>query len=327
MSADTEGAVRNQRERFPRDARLNGPSCLLTAQGENSGRSRSRTKGGAMTVWNRIESLCSWACMIVMSALCVASCTGETNNEQPSGEEQNGSEEVQYGSSRVTRSVQSVNLDWVDNEDEFARFAVENFRKINNYDGLATQADLSKQVLFQLYRTDKARMAREAYKREKSLPAKAGETNGDYSFVPGRRSFRRKAYRTPFFEELKNDPLVAISDIGEALVRSRVSREERVELLRLLHAIVRQVNESEIKTKAKDLFLQYSLRTFPPSVKDYTPYLSFAYYARLETDASVRIANGERFAQAEHADIPPNVARRMFRKTIPNPSSPSRGAR
>jgi hypothetical protein len=211
---------------------------------------------------------------------------------------------------RGTPSKRQAKLNRMFQGEEFTRFQAKNRAKARHYAGLASEPNLSTQILYQLHRSEKVRKARA--QRRKRLPVQVAQAPGSRAFLPHNRSLRRYAYRTPFFAALRTNRMQALDDIREALSRGRASKPERVEMLRLAHALVRDRTDPAATLFAKNLFLTYALGDFDPRAQDYTPHLAFAYYARLETVPSVRQANGTRFTQRSHAAIPPPMARRMY---------------
>lgn len=197
---------------------------------------------------------------------------------------------------------------------EFQDYQVRHALRVAHYDGLATQDDLATQVLFQLYRGEHLRELDEKEDAEEAKIATRRSiqpTTARRGFMPQARSARRHFYKTPQFARLKANRRAAVADIGTALGRVALPRSERVELLRLLHALVKDNTDAAATRSAKSTFLGYALRTFDARTQDYTPHLAFAYYGGLETDAATRASNGARFMRTPHAAIPPHLARRI----------------
>jgi hypothetical protein len=198
---------------------------------------------------------------------------------------------------------------------EFQDYQVRHALRVAHYEGLATQDDLATQVLFQLYRGEHLRDLDEKEDAEEAKIATRRSiqpTTARRGFLPQARSSRRHFYKTPQFARLKANRQAAVADIGTALGRVSIPRSERVELLRLLHALVKDNTDPAVTRHAKSTFLAYALRAFEPRTEDYTPHLAFAYYGGLETDDATRASNGARFVRTPHSTIPPHLARRIY---------------
>lgn len=252
---------------------------------------------------------------LISLALCAWACGGA-----PPDTPEQGSTELRAPSKR------QLKLDRMVTGEEFENYQIRHAGRVAHYDGLQTQHDLAHQVLFQLYRSEHLRELDEEEDAEEAryaarrnlIPtsvsggASSAAPRPPRGFLPQARSARRHFYRTPYFKALEARRATAVADIATALSRPQVPRPERVQLLRLLHALVRDTTDAASLRAAKSTFLRYATADYSPREEDFTPHLAFAYYGRLETNATTRASSGARFVRAAHAPLPPHLARRMY---------------